>query len=122
SEFRPLLDRVLAFLKQNPGLRTDGRNIAIYRGEGEGADCELGVEVVREFRSAAEVVCDATPAGRGGTATHWGAYCELGKTYRAIHAHCRAEGHQVTDTSWEIYGDWTDDPAKLRTDVFCLLG
>src|SRR5262249_48771479 len=76
SEFRPLLDRVLAFLKQTPGLRTDGRNIAIYRGEGEGADCELGVEVVREFRSAAEVVCDATPAGRVGTATHWGAYCE----------------------------------------------
>jgi hypothetical protein len=23
--------------------------------------------------------------------------------------------------SWELYGHWEDDPAKLRTDVFYLL-
>jgi hypothetical protein len=23
--------------------------------------------------------------------------------------------------SWEVYGDWEDDPAKLRTDIYFLL-
>lgn len=121
AEYKLLLDRVWAFLRQQPGLRTDGHNIAIYRGQGEGADCELGVEVVREFPSTAEVVCTDTPIGRAATATHWGAYRELGRTYKAIHQHCRANGQRVDDVCWEIYGDWNDNPAKLRTDVFCLL-
>lgn len=121
QDYRPLLDRVWAFLRATPGLRTDGHNIAIYRGSGESADCELGVEIVREFPATDEVVCSATPAGRAATATHWGAYRELGRTYRAIHAHCRANGLAVAEVCWEIYGDWNDDPAKLRTDVFVLV-
>jgi hypothetical protein len=27
----------------------------------------------------------------------------------------------ATETCWEIYGDWDEDPAKLRTDIFHLL-
>jgi hypothetical protein len=112
---------VRVFLKQNPGLGTDGRSIAIYRGTGRSAYCEAGVEVVREFPSTTEIICTATPAGRAITATHWGPLHELGGTYRAIDARCRAERHRIADTSWEIYGDPSDDPAKRRTDVFRLL-
>src|SRR5262249_47482033 len=33
KEFRPALDRVWAFLKKNPGLRTDGHNVFLYHHE-----------------------------------------------------------------------------------------
>ncbi len=29
--------------------------------------------------------------------------------------------NQITLPYWEVYGDWDDDPSKLRTDVFYLL-
>jgi len=29
-EFKPALDQVWAFLKKNPGLRTDGHNVFLY--------------------------------------------------------------------------------------------
>ena len=36
-------------------------------------------------------------------------------------AWCRANGHRMTGTCWEVYGDWFDDWAQVRTDVFYLL-
>ena len=36
-------------------------------------------------------------------------------------ARCRQHGHETALPLWEIYGDWDDDPAKLRTDVLYLL-
>jgi effector-binding domain-containing protein len=121
SNYPILLERVRAFLRQNPGLETGGRSILIYRGTGATAHCQAGVEVVREFPATSEIVCTTTPAGRAVTATHWGALHDLSTTYRAIDARCRAEGHRIAHTSWEIFGDASDDPAKRRTDVFRLL-
>jgi len=34
---------------------------------------------------------------------------------------CRSQGHRLSGTRWEVYGHWTDDPSKLRTDVYYLL-
>jgi Metal binding domain of Ada len=33
----------------------------------------------------------------------------------------KAAGRQRAGTSWEVYGDWEEDPAKRRTDVYFLL-
>ncbi|HKA05479.1 MAG TPA: hypothetical protein VKD67_14185 [Acidimicrobiales bacterium] len=33
----------------------------------------------------------------------------------------RVDGHVLTRTRWEIYGDWHDDPAKVETEVYWLL-
>jgi hypothetical protein len=30
-------------------------------------------------------------------------------------------GREIALPFWEVYGDWSDDPAKLRTDVLYLL-
>ena len=29
-------------------------------------------------------------------------------------------GPRLAGVSWEVYGDWDDDPAKRRTDIYHL--
>ena len=36
----------------------------------------------------------------------------------AIHQWVSAQGHKLTGASWEVYGDWSDDPTQLRTDIY----
>ena len=52
---------------------------------------------------------------------HYGPYDRLGAAHDAVMAWCREHGHKTALPFWEIYGDWEDDPAKLRTDVLYLL-
>jgi hypothetical protein len=62
-----------------------------------------------------------TPAGKLATALHVGPYERLGETHAAIHAWADANKMTFAGKSWEIYGDWSDDPAKLETRVEYLL-
>ena len=39
----------------------------------------------------------------------------------AVREWCAEQGHTLAGPNWEVYGDWTDNPAELRTDVFYLL-
>jgi len=39
----------------------------------------------------------------------------------AIHNWAREKGYKLARPSWEVYGHWNDDPAKLRTDIFYLI-
>ena len=52
---------------------------------------------------------------------HYGPYDQLGAAHDAVMAWCREHGHETRLPFWEIYGDWDDDPAKLRTDILYLL-
>ena len=45
----------------------------------------------------------------------------MGAAYAAVREWCVASGRELTGTSWEIYGDWTDDPTKLETRIVHLL-
>ncbi|MCA9052417.1 MAG: hypothetical protein KDA75_01205, partial [Planctomycetaceae bacterium] len=51
-------------------------------------------------------------------AVHMGLYAELHRAYSKLDAWCSQHALRVQGESWEIYGDWTDDPSALRTDVF----
>ena len=122
--WRPALDQVWAFLRTQPGLRTDGHNIFLYHHparRGDPMDVDFGVEVVREFAPSGEVKPVETPAGEVVAALHVGPYDRLGQTHTAIQAFAAANGRALAATSWEIYGDWNDDPAKLETTVIYLL-
>src|SRR3954463_5266009 len=63
---RPALDLVWAFLRGQPGLRTDGHNVFLYqhptRGEAE-MEIDFGVEVTRAFAPVEEVHDTDNPAG-----------------------------------------------------------
>ncbi len=106
------------FFRTN-GLPRPGRHVALY------LDCvmniEVGVEVTQPFTGDGRVVCSSLPAGTAATAVHMGPYSQLGGAHDAVHKWCADHGHALAGPSWEVYGHWDDDPARLRTDVFYLL-
>lgn len=111
------LDTVWPVLRSQ-GVVT-GQNVVIYHGGVD--DLEIGVEVPRGFKETPEVRRSATPAGEVVSATHWGEYSAMRPAYDAIQSWCEAHGRRGTGVSWEVYGDWADDPAKRRTDIYLLL-
>jgi effector-binding domain-containing protein len=122
---RDLLGEVWRFLADNK-IRSTGHNVGIYDAVGERdgdvlMDATFGVEVHEVIPASDQIVATATPAGRVATTVHWGEYTRLGEAHDAVQAWCRANGHRITRTCWEVYGDWFDDWAKVRTDVFYLL-
>jgi effector-binding domain-containing protein len=120
----PALDLVWKFLPQHPGLRTDGHNIFLYHhpaSRGEPMEVYFGVQVTRRFPQEGEVCATETPAGEVASALHVGPYERLGETHGAIHGWAGANRMSFAGKSWEIYGDWSDDPAKLETRVEYLL-
>jgi len=124
AAWRPALDQVWAFLRTHPGLRTDGHNIFLYHHPAQRSDpmdVDFGVEVVREFEPSGEVKPVRTPRGEVALATHVGPYDRLAQAHDAIHAWARANDRTFAGQSWEVYGDWNDDPAKLETTIMYLL-
>jgi effector-binding domain-containing protein len=124
SAWRPALDQVWAFLRSEPGLRTDGHNIFLYHPparRGEPMNVDFGVEVTRSFSPSGEVYETATPRGEAAFAVHRGGYDRLHGAHDAIHQWAKSNARILAGTSWEIYSDWSDDPSKLETVVVYLL-
>jgi effector-binding domain-containing protein len=122
--WRPALDKVWNFLRTRPGLRTDGQNVFLYYHPARRdmpMDVDFGVEVVRAFEPEGEVHAVETPAGEAAVAVHVGSYDCMKETHDAIHAWSAVNGQIFAGKSWEIYGDWSDDPAKLETAIVYLL-
>jgi len=120
----PALDQVWTFLRAHADLRVDGHNVFVYHhpaSRDEPMDVDFGVEVVRAFEPEGEVRPAETPAGEIATAVHVGAYDQIRRAHDAIHAWRAQNGRTFAGTSWEIYGDWSEDPAKLETTVCYLL-
>jgi effector-binding domain-containing protein len=108
----------------DPGLRTDGHNVFLYRHpEYRGAlmDVDFGVEVTRSFEGSGEVRETDTPAGQAAVATHIGAYDRLSETHNAVHAWAVENKRTFAGYSIEIHGDWSDNPSNMETTVIYLL-
>src|ERR1041385_3676563 len=123
SAWRAALDQVWAFLRRQPGLRTDGHNIFLYHhpARGNPMDVDFGVEVTRSFSPSGEVYETSTPAGEAAIAVHRGGYDQLHGVHDAIQQWAKSHDRIFAGHSWEIYGDWSDDPSKLETTVVYLL-
>ena len=78
-------------------------------------------QVARLFPEAGEVVCTQTPAGEVVMTTHVGSYAKLAGAHQTIKSWSAATGREFGGCSWELYGDWTNDEAKLETQVIYLL-
>ena len=101
------------------GIRSGGHNVVFYFDEGRPEfRIEIGADVLTPFEGSDGVLCSATPGGRVATTRHIGPYSRLSEAHSAILAWCDENGHSRTSVSWEVYGHWNDDPAKLETDVF----
>ncbi|MGB8397700.1 GyrI-like domain-containing protein [Bradyrhizobium sp.] len=121
--WKPALDQVWAFLKANGALRP-GHNFFLYHHperRSEPMNVDFGVQVARRFERQGNVQCVTTPAGEVARTVHVGPYDRLGDAHDAIHAWCAANNRTIARASWEIYGDWNNDPARLETTIKYLL-
>jgi hypothetical protein len=124
SAWGPALDMVWAFIRSQPGLRTDGHNIFLYHHPtrpGAPILCDFGVEVTRSFETAGQVYATQTPAGETAVAVHRGPYNRMNEAHDAIKKWMAANQREHAGDSWEIYGDPTPDPAGTETTVLYLL-
>ncbi|MES1200318.1 MAG: GyrI-like domain-containing protein [Pseudomonadota bacterium] len=122
--WKPALDQVWAFLRQHPGLWTDGHNLFLYHhaaARGDPMEIDFGVQVTRSFPHESEVRCVDTPAGEVAIALHVGGYDTLHLAHEAVHAWLAQSGRTSAGISWELYGDPSPDPAKTETRVYYLL-
>jgi hypothetical protein len=111
ANIRKLFDEFYAGFK-GPG----GLNIVLYPGSGMDGEFEIGCGV--QLESGGNAV---TPAGLVATTVYFGPYDQMHPAHAAIHRWVRESGHKLAGPSWEVYGHWTDDSAKLRTDIFYLV-
>jgi hypothetical protein len=91
--------------------RVPARTLAAVRRE-----VRIG-EIARAFGPALDEVW----AGEVALAVHVGPYDGLARTHDKLHAWQRTSGRAFAGRSWEIYGDWNEDPSKLETTIAYLL-
>jgi effector-binding domain-containing protein len=122
--WKPALDLVWKFLRQRSGLHQGGHNVFLYHHPARRdlpMAVDFGVEITRDFEAEGEIRPVLTPEGEAAIAIHVGDYAGMRTTHEAIHAWARDQGRSFAGTSMEIYGDWTNDPAKLETEIVYLL-
>ena len=121
--WKPALDQVWAFLK-TAGELEPGHNLFLYHHperRDQAMNIDFGVQVARPFEPEGDVRCIETPIGEVARTVHVGPYDRLGEAHNAIHAWCAAHKRKIAQASWEIYGDWNDDPNLLETTIKYLL-
>jgi effector-binding domain-containing protein len=115
-----LLDMIWPVLRAE-GARTGHNVVVYYGGEGNALDIAAGVEVFTDFAGHGEIQRMATPSGEAAATTHFGEYSDMRAAYAALEQWCTSNGRRPAGVSWEVYGDWDDDPARRQTDVYFLL-
>lgn len=99
-----------------------GHNFILYH-SGTPAELRMTVGVLDRAPGGGDpdVKVAHVPGGRVLTATHWGDYGQMRTTYDVLHAEVAARNLKQIWKSLEVYGDWNDDPAKVRTDLYLYL-
>lgn len=115
-----LLDIVWPVLREQD-VRTGHNVVVYYGGDGGVMTIDAGVEVFTEFADRGEVRLISTPSGDMAATAHYGEYSDMAAAYEALEQWCNDNGRRPAGVNWEIYGDWDDDPANRRTDIYFLL-
>ncbi len=117
----PLLDRVYVQVRAGKVIQS-GQNVFLYRDSAQdGVTVEVGVEVQDRFEDVDDVVYSSAPSGEVASTLHTGPYSDLGGAHEAVARWCQEHHRSQANVSWEVYGDWEEDPSKLQTEVFYLL-
>lgn len=121
AEFGRHLAHVYAAARTG-AVHLDGQNIFIYRAAtGDELTVDFCVGVTAPFAAVGPVQPFQTPSGVAAMTTHVGDYGRLGEANAAVLSWCRATNRLPAGPSWEVYGHWHADPARLRTEVYYLL-
>jgi effector-binding domain-containing protein len=118
---RRIFDVVYSWLKGAP-VQQVGHNYALYdKGVDRDLMVRVGFPVSGPFPDSPSVRCVPLATGRAARAVHVGPYSELHRTYAELHTWCKREGLRISSQSWEVYGDWQADPARLETELYLRL-
>jgi effector-binding domain-containing protein len=121
--FARYLDQVYAAARAG-AVQLDGQNVFVYRDVQDRpneADVAFGVGIKAPFEQVANVQPTIVPGGPVAVTTHRGSYASLGAAHSAVIEWCRARGHRLAGSRWEVYGHWTEDEAQLRTTVYYMV-
>ncbi len=113
------LDKVWAFLRADDFGKL-GCNTVYYAPMQRGAELDLlvGVRLAAPFAPKGDIVVAETPAGDVSHVVYFGEYSGMHPAHQAAQDGAAAHGRALTGASWEVYGDWFDDWAKVRTDIY----
>jgi effector-binding domain-containing protein len=104
------------------GVQGYGHNVFLYENQSaEGASVAMGVEVPEAVEAPEGFEIALTPSGTAATLAHTGPYDGLAAATQRLLDWCTEHHHQPGGASWEVYGDWDNDPEKLRTDIYIRL-
>ena len=118
ARIRGMFDIVYAWLREAP-VRQAGHNYALYdQCTPQSLRVQVGFPVSERFADTDMVKCVQLAPGRAAHAVHVGPYSDLHRTYAALHTWCSQHALALTGQSWEVYGDWTEDPSQLETGLF----
>ncbi|MFN7927069.1 MAG: GyrI-like domain-containing protein [Blastocatellia bacterium] len=118
TKIRGLFDVVYLWLR-TANVQQIGHNYAIYdQCTNGGMQMRAGFPVSARFPDDESVKCVEFEAGRAAHIRHIGPYSKLNISYTNLVSWCAQEGYQTSGQSWEVYGDWHDDPSKLITDIY----
>ncbi len=114
---RPEMDALWDVIR-GEGLQHD-HNIWIYT-DPTPTDVAMtvGVEILGDFDAPTDFVKAHTPAGIAAHLTFMGDYGGLREAHDAVRRFIEDSPYVRTGTTWEVYGDWQDDPNRRRTDIF----
>lgn len=99
-------------------LNPVGRNHALYQSTGDGLLMQAGVPVNSPFAPTHDIVRVQIPGSRAARLTHYGDYENLYSSHARLSVWCAAQGYSLSGLSWEEYGVWSDNSAKLCTQVY----
>ena len=105
-------------------VQLDGQNVFVYRNVPDlpdEVDVEFGVGITAPFLPVGPVRPTQVPIGDVAMTTHGGNYSRLGDAHAAVIGWCRTHGRGLAGPCWEVYGHWTEDESRRRTDVYDLL-
>lgn len=121
TAIRSSLDKVYAVLRAR-NVEGLGHNIVFYRDPASGLpfDLEIGVETPSPIAPEGEVRNVDLPVGRAAVVAYWGSYDKIGEGHGAVQGWLAERGLKWRDNV-EVYGDWAEDPSKLRTDLVYML-
>jgi effector-binding domain-containing protein len=116
------LDKVYGVLRaEAPGPL--GCNVVLYGpGWGGRMDLRIGVRLDAPYAGNGVVKGYEIPGGDVAHVVYFGDYARMHPAHEAAQKAALESGRGLTGASWEVYGDWSDDPAKLRTDIYYQLG
>jgi periplasmic divalent cation tolerance protein len=120
AAFDEIMPAVGEFL-QTSEAEMAGPPFSRYYNWGDQVDMEIGAPVVRAVPGQGRIKCSELPACRAAHALHAGTYETLGKTYGALEAWMKDEGHVPASGPWEVYltdPREVEDPADNRTEIF----